>query len=309
MAKEFKTIEEQMDILRQRGMQVGDSAYDVLLTENYYSVVNGYKEFFMDSSASEKSPSEVYRRGTEFDDLHLLFLFDRELRETTLHYLLIAEAHVKTVCVYSFCERFGNPDDYLDDSSYTDRDDYLLGKKRWRGDLSDFKQRMEYKAYRDPNCREYIRHYREDYGFVPLWVLANSMTFGNVAYFFNLQKRDVQSIICKRVKELRGDSSKEYFAPMDMRLSLRTLVDFRNICAHDERLFCAKVGKVGDSGYLDMVDAIGDILPESDVGSLIDKASSLIDNYTERDPKLAPILHEMKSGLESRSPGENGEPA
>lgn len=43
MLKEFKTIAEQIHILETRGMRIGKEASTILLRENYYSIINGYK--------------------------------------------------------------------------------------------------------------------------------------------------------------------------------------------------------------------------------------------------------------------------
>lgn len=42
--KEFKTIAEQIHILETRGMRIGEEASTILLRENHYSIVNGYKD-------------------------------------------------------------------------------------------------------------------------------------------------------------------------------------------------------------------------------------------------------------------------
>lgn len=42
--KEFKTIAEQIHIPETRGMRIGEEASAILLRENYYSVINGYKD-------------------------------------------------------------------------------------------------------------------------------------------------------------------------------------------------------------------------------------------------------------------------
>lgn len=44
MLKEFKTIAEQIHILETRSMRIGEEASTILLRENYYSIVNGYKD-------------------------------------------------------------------------------------------------------------------------------------------------------------------------------------------------------------------------------------------------------------------------
>ena len=102
--KGFKTIAEQVAILESRGMAVGSDAPVVLLRENYYSIVNGYKDPFLDKVAMQERPNDVYIAGTKFDWLYNLFRFDRELRQITFSYLIRAEAALKTATVYAFCE-------------------------------------------------------------------------------------------------------------------------------------------------------------------------------------------------------------
>lgn len=48
--KEFKTIEEQIELLKSRGIIVNDEqeAYKILITNNYYNIINGYKDMFLD---------------------------------------------------------------------------------------------------------------------------------------------------------------------------------------------------------------------------------------------------------------------
>lgn len=48
MKKDFKTIEEQIELLRSRGLIIPDEdkAYRYLLTNNYYNIINGYSKFF-----------------------------------------------------------------------------------------------------------------------------------------------------------------------------------------------------------------------------------------------------------------------
>lgn len=85
-AKPFKTIPEQIAILKQRKMAFPDEnfAKKVLSYENYYYVVNGYKEPFINST----NPEDSYKPGTTFNELVALYSFDRRLRELLLIELL-----------------------------------------------------------------------------------------------------------------------------------------------------------------------------------------------------------------------------
>lgn len=60
MEKEFKTVEEQIEILKSRNLRIEnyDKTYKMLSKNNYYYLINGYKDLFLDPiSQTEK----IYR--------------------------------------------------------------------------------------------------------------------------------------------------------------------------------------------------------------------------------------------------------
>jgi abortive infection bacteriophage resistance protein len=77
MDKLFSTIEDQIKKLDSRGLNVSDPGVkDILEMENYYNVINGYKELFIDKTYT--GPDEKYKEGADFYELYNLYLFDRE---------------------------------------------------------------------------------------------------------------------------------------------------------------------------------------------------------------------------------------
>ena len=93
--KVYKSYRQQLRILRSRGMIIGKGSQGsrvmrILERENYYNVINGYKEPFLSAQATPTS-DEVYKPGTTFDEVYALYNFDRELRVIYLKYLLKIE--------------------------------------------------------------------------------------------------------------------------------------------------------------------------------------------------------------------------
>ena len=88
LRKPYRSVNEQLRILRSRGMAVDAGAGHVLRREGYYPIVNGYKDLFLDRKACLTAGDDRYGTGARFDDLYALFLFDRELRE-----LLFSSSH------------------------------------------------------------------------------------------------------------------------------------------------------------------------------------------------------------------------
>lgn len=112
----FKSHQELISILRIRGVEIKtgsdeDRIIHVFKTENYYYVINGYKELFIKDPATHTS-DEKYKEGINFDEIYSLYLFDRELRHIYLKFLLILENNFKTVVAHTFSEKYGY-DNYL----------------------------------------------------------------------------------------------------------------------------------------------------------------------------------------------------
>lgn len=94
--KSYKSYRQQLNILRSRGMVIGKGSQGsrvmrILERENYYNVINGYKELFLASKATATA-DEAYKTGTTFDEVYALYNFDRELRNIYLKYLLRIKA-------------------------------------------------------------------------------------------------------------------------------------------------------------------------------------------------------------------------
>lgn len=82
--KSYKSYRQQIDILRSRGMVIGKGSQSsrvmsILERENYYNVINGYKELFLASKATA-TIDEIYKTGTTFDEIYALYNFDRDSR-------------------------------------------------------------------------------------------------------------------------------------------------------------------------------------------------------------------------------------
>ena len=74
---------------------------------------------------------------------------------------------------------------------------------------------------------KYIKHYMTQYGFVPLWVLVNILSFGDICNFYRLMKQ-----------KQRIEISMEFnIAELDLSSLLNILCKTRNLCAHGERLY------------------------------------------------------------------------
>ena len=232
--KEHKTFNQQLKILRNRGVVVPTNGKPkrFLEQENYYNVINGYKDLFLvkDSNNLPVEP-ELYQEGTHFNELKALFLFDRELRILLLKYLLIFENSIKTTVAYEFSKKYPRKNAYLDIANFVDND-----PKKVLQQISILTKTIHDKVDRTGA----IKHYIEEHGEVPLWVLVNFLTMGNIANFYNILTDSTKNIIAKFYTDKYRTQNKDNtfrLSSTDLSACLKVANLVRNICAHDERLY------------------------------------------------------------------------
>ena len=232
MDKTFTSTNAQLRKLRSRGMVIsnGSKAKRIIEMENYYNLINGYKRLFLDPSYS--GPDEAYLPGTRFEEVYALYLFDRELRNLFMRYILEIENNVKSVLAHDFSGKYGH-DNYLKVSNFD------TSVKRWEkkttaqkvGDVSDLISNLQHEIARHLSKNNpMISHYMLEYGYVPLWVLVNTLTLGTISIFYSYLSQKDQNDIGRHF----------LLKPEEMNSFLQVLTIYRNACAHDERLYNLK---------------------------------------------------------------------
>lgn len=215
--KEFKTIDQQIDILKKKGLIIDDMdmAYNILLKENYF-FLNGYRHLFMNSPTDR-----TFVTGATFSELYSLFLFDRYSRNIFFKYLLIVENRLKSVISYQLSKKYGYKEKmYLNPKNFT-RDP--AKKRRVKDVIDKMKRQIRINATRHNATLHYIRNY----GYIPLWILVKVLSFGMVCELYSILKDEDKlevSSVFGLPKELLED-----FLPI--------LSNYRNLCAHEDIMF------------------------------------------------------------------------
>lgn len=246
--KPFKTYRQQLSILRSRGLSIsnGSKAMRILERENYYSLINGYKELFLvrDALGNTVSP-EQFKVNTTFEEVYSLFTFDRELRNILLEALLKFESSMKSKTSYRFTEKFKGPNAYLDMTHYS-RDPSKL--KDVLKVIATISNEISKKA----NSNGPIKHYLDNHDGVPFWVLVGYLTMGNMQYFYS----SIDDSLRNKIAQDFSDSyNREYNTSIlisfdDIQNILKAANFFRNVCAHEERLYNFKIHRAPRSSNI-----------------------------------------------------------
>lgn len=222
--KEFKSLDEQISIMKNKGLIIDDidKTKDILLRENYF-FINGYRMLFMKSKNEKK-----FIEGVSFDDIYAVFQFDRNLRNILFKNLLIVENNLKSVISYNFSRKYGIKEkDYLKASNFSQD----IKKVRQVNDVLN-KVKRQIKL----NGRQHSAtlHYLSNYGYVPMWILVKLLSFGMINELYSILKPEDKLSIAE-------------FYNLDVEtlgIYIGLLSNYRNLCAHEDIVYDHKTQKV-----------------------------------------------------------------
>ena len=222
--KQFKTLDEQVEILKHKGLTINDEEYakEVLLRENYF-FLSGYRHVFLDS----KDPKR-YMNGATFEELYSLFLFDRQFRNILFKNLLILENNLKSIISYRLSKKYGYKEhDYLKPKNF----DTNPEKSR---QVNDLLKKMKRQIHINGRQHSATSHYLTNYGYIPLWVLVKVLSFGIVSELYSILRIDDRIAIAEIYKTDMVTLSN--YLPI--------LSNYRNVCAHEDILYENKTQKI-----------------------------------------------------------------
>ena len=227
--KEFKNLDEQIEILRYKGLVINDEKYakEILLRENYF-FLNGYRHLFMKSEDNRK-----FIEGTTIEEIYSLFMFDRQFRNIIFKNLLIIENNIKSIISYQLSKKYGYKEkDYLKPNNFTNSPD----KTR---QVNDLIKKMKRQVRINGNQHSATMHYINNYGYIPLWVLVKVLSFGIVSEMYSIIKREDQDAVANIYN----------VTIEDMIAYLPILANYRNLCAHEDILFENKTQRSIDDNF------------------------------------------------------------
>ena len=238
--KTFKTLDEQIEILRSRGLVVNDveKAKNILLRENYF-FINGYRHLFMRSNKDN-----VFISGTTFEELYAMFVFDRRVRNIFFKNLLIIENNIKSLISYQLSKKYGFKEkEYLNPKNFSK--DPIKARQ-----VHDVLNKVKRQIRVNGRQHSATMHYISNYGYIPLWILVKVLSFGIVSELYDILDESDQVEI-SRYYDLDIETLAIY---------LSILSNYRNLCAHEDILYDHRTQKViPDSRYhyllnIDMTD-------------------------------------------------------
>src|SRR5574344_621433 len=222
--KVFRTIDEQILILQNKGLVIDDIDYakDILIRENYF-FLSGYRHLFL------KSPKDrMFLVGTNFRELYAVFNFDRQIRNIVFKNLLIIENNMKSIFSYQLSKKYG-----IKEKEYLNANNFTSDPEKQR-QINDLIKKMKRQIRVNGSQHSATCHYINNYGYIPLWVVVKVLSFLIMSQLFTRMNKEDQNAI----------SATSHVSVANLLVYLPIFANFRNLCAHEDILYNYTMQKI-----------------------------------------------------------------
>ena len=212
--KQYKSPNDLLEYMISKGVNVinKDKALDKIKKYSYYSIINSYKDIF-------KTSKNTYKKGVSFDEIYALYKFDKNIRLIFLKYILEIETVIKSLLAETISSKYG-VENYLVLKNFDNRVNSLK--------IQESIDKIKEEINKQNGKHEAVSHYISKYGFVPPFVLVKILTLGELSRLYSILKQEDRQSISKEFK----------ISDKLLKQILKNMTMVRNICAHNDRLFC-----------------------------------------------------------------------
>ena len=212
-SKEPLTIEQQADLLLQRGLQADKkNLVKILSSINYYRL-SGYLYPYKDAE------TKAFKENTNLEDVMKVYDFDRRLRFLLFEGVKKVEIFFKTKVAYSFSHEYGC-------FAYTNGEHFPNMKEV---EFAKFLESLKSESRRSKEV--FVKHFFDKYGdshqILPLWMAVELLSFGLISRFFSGLDNSLKVKI-SRDFEVNHRVLSSW---------MRSFCYVRNLCAHHSRLW------------------------------------------------------------------------
>ena len=236
-SKPWKSFEDQLAILKRRGLQVDDDAKALSYLERLgYYRLSGYLypfrgfEITKDEKGNLTGTKRVdnFMDGAHFEDAVHLYVWDKKLRLLALDALERIEMSVRVDVAHLLGEQdvhaHENPAIFYSDFTTIVRRGGQTGHQEW---LDSYQKNLN-----RSRRVEFVKHYLDKYEKLPIWVSTEIWDFGMLSKLFGGMVRANQNTIAAKYGAADGSEFSGW---------LRGLTFVRNVSAHHSRLWNANM--------------------------------------------------------------------
>lgn len=180
------SIDEQIDLLRQRGLRLDDpdAARHTLAHVSYYRLRAYWQPLEVDSGGHQGS---IFRPGSRFEDALARYVFDQRLKLLLMDAIERVEIALRARWGHQLAMRYGSHG-YLDGSLFTSPIRHARCLRILREEV-------------DRSHEAFVRQYRQTYTdpeLPPIWIMSEILTFGQLSQWIdNLRHRSDRQTIAR----------------------------------------------------------------------------------------------------------------
>ena len=212
--KPYTSAHDLVSLLQSRGLTIADTAK----TERYLEFIGYYRlSAYMYPLLQMPKEQHRYKPNTTFDQVMMLYRFDKKLRLLIFNEIEKIEVAVRSAIVNIGSDMIGSPFWMTDGSNFIDP-----RKFRHTMDLID--------AELGRSREDFIVHFKQTYSdaYPPAWILAEVLPFGVITNIFS-------NIKTARIKKSIARKFGLQVAPFESWLTIVALT--RNSCCHHARVW------------------------------------------------------------------------
>ncbi|MCJ2054982.1 Abi family protein [Methylobacterium sp. J-048] len=210
------TLDAQLDLLRQRGLEISDvgKAKHFLQFVGYYRL-SGYYRYYTDPADPKR---ERFVPGISFEQLVEIYNFDRRLRALFTRAFERVEVAVKATLSDAGAQAHGPF--WLCEPSNFDRGSHRLITEVLDGCVGDRNH---------PHQHMFINQFMNKYSqpYPPSWMMTEIMSFGSISKIYKFSKGHIRQAVSSKF-DLQHDVMESW---------LHSLSFARNVCAHHNRIW------------------------------------------------------------------------
>ncbi|WP_238423893.1 Abi family protein [Capnocytophaga genosp. AHN8471] len=290
MGKEVKTIEEQIAILKTRGMHFDneEKAKEILRDVGYYRL--GFYWFYF----QENSKNHIFAENTQFSTIMDLYYLDMDFRHLLIKVLSRIEINLRTQIIY------------IVSSSYKDKPVWFADPKIMKKEFIRKLPKYYTESFKQQN-KVISRHHKKytNDKYAPAWKTLEFMTLGSIYKIFKALK---DNVIKEEIADYYGIKNIEIFDNY-----FRAIVYIRNICSHTRVLFdlntyfpikSSKVCPIAQeernslNAIIKVIHYFLSVISKNRAEDLRKSIKSLVSNYIENEAITKIVREKMKISLQ-----------
>lgn len=215
--KKALTYQQQIDLLKQRGLHIGDESKARFLLEHIsYYRLSAYFYPLLRGTTTDEKQQHNFKEGASFEDAFKLYCFDRELRKMVNGEIEKIEVSIRAELVYRMSHKY--------DKYWYTYPALFRNKEKHQEQLDAIQNMYE-------NTQEvFALSYRSKYinPFLPSWMAMELTTFGTLSFLY----KELSDFKAKTEIARKYGLSDVVFESW-----LHILIYMRNICAHHAKLW------------------------------------------------------------------------